>query len=638
MSSVSLAAAPGQLPTDSALATIRDMLPRIARFVELDVADIAPEIDQELIVLPPVPLVAFVGPSGAGKSTLFTLVTGVDTATGKDVWPCSFVPCAAIPRDLAQGDVAALLPGLEPVERQAVDDVRDESAPRDRVLIAESQLDDLIVCDLPDIDGTVLDNHERARKIVRLADRLIFTCSRHNYASRTVIDSYAEFLGMLPDGEVVFLLTQLTPGDPAEVRASASGVIDNFRRRLLPERAAFRADARDAFGRSLLERALSATYAYSPRSQSPLMADIKLHSSSDASESFLDLLRPRRLHESRRERKLQRLDRIRIRIDEVLRRFDEMSLRVDKDRNTLRDLEEKAFPKTLVDRRLENFLPLSPILGIAIETAQKLNSTDSLAKVSRWVGTPLRIFRDAIGSLLSLVVRSPHHVHAFHEAVSQLRKAAVESLGHEKELVSPSSDALCTRYDLAPGRFAQLQEEYLAKPNPDPQESLTDETWRREVAREAEEWCKDPLNNQWVGVLLYVAPVITPLLTGLAVAVVVVDLLHGGLGTGILLALKALGLAGFFVGGQKAFEQVIGGLKTRIARLREEWLGLYRHQLLSQLQQSVTSPHFGETLSQIAKQRDTLRSSVIGLGQAAQWIDEQRRVMKSEMAHKGVGE
>jgi hypothetical protein len=617
------------LPTGT-LATVLSLLPEIGSFVGRDVDDIVPVIEQELRVLPPVPLVAFVGPSGAGKSTLFKLATGVDTATGKAVWPCSFVPCAAIPTSLSEDGVAALLPGLDLVRRHHADDARDEGAPLDRVLFADSRRDGVIVCDLPDIDGTVPENHERARKIVRLADRLVFTCSRHNYASRTALESLAEFLAMFTDGEVVILLTQLEAREPHLVRASAERVVDDLAQRLFQEHSSFRAE--DTFGMPLLEKARRATYAYSPYSREPSLESVDILGSPASTLSLKDLLKPENLRETRQQRQLLRLGRIDTRVKEVIRAFQSTAARVDADIQSLKALEERAFPRKELEQKLRGFLPVGTVLQITIETAQSLHTDDTLARSLGWPG---KQFRKAVQGIASRVV-SRGGGDDFGRVITDARRSAADLLLRDGNLTGSDPAAMRFRYDMQPTALAGLADKYLGTPIPDQGKSMVDGRWRLEVAKEAEEWCREPENRFWLGVLLYVAPVLTPILVTTASLAIVVDVLHGGLGTGLIVAAKALGLGGFLFGGSKALDLAVGDVRHRLDRIRGAWVRRYRRQLIKQLHELVTYPYVGKQLRGIAVKRDALLPKAAELSKASRAIEETCATLEGVMGKSGV--
>jgi energy-coupling factor transporter ATP-binding protein EcfA2 len=622
--------APSSALAAATIEALWQALPALGKYLGQECADLEPVVAQELHALPPVPLVAFVGPSGAGKSTVFKLLTGIDTATSNSIRPCSFVPCLGIPPDLMLDDACSLLPGMELVKRGHPDDARNRDAPLNRLLYTESRLDGVIACDLPDIDGAVEDNHERARRVISLADRLVFTCSVHTYANKLVVEAFAEVLSMLADGDVVVLVTQFHAASRDALLETAHRLKDDLVSRLLPHSKAFSPERKDAFGTAVLTRASNARFFYSSYSAQPTLEDIlSLSAGESTSEAFGSALSARNLARSRAERQLGRLRKLEARTSELLQAFHRKSDTIDRDLETLKELAESAIPKTLATESLSHFLPLARVLELTIEQAHTVQG-NSATRVLRWMGWPVRKLLQTVLGLLAKQDSSP-----FDEADAKIRKTATERLLESPALVSNQDASLSRRYGIDPATLAPMCDAFVEEPLRDFQDLAN--KWDKEVRREATDWCNDERNWALVALLLYAEPLITPLIAGGTVGLLIWDLSVGGLGTALIVLLKSVaGGTAVILGPQVADFLMTGAqadIRRRVDRLRRKWIRKYRRQVTRMLESKILNPYAGKLVRSHAAARDAMLptvSTVTAARQALrQSIDHIRGVLES---------
>lgn len=622
--------APSSALATATIEALWQALPALGKYLGQECADLEPVVAQELHALPPVPLVAFVGPSGAGKSTVFKLLTGIDTATSTSIHPCSFVPCLGIPPDLMLDDACSLLPGMELVKREHPDDARNRDAPLNRLLYTESRLDGVIACDLPDIDGAVEDNHERARRVISLADRLVFTCSVHTYANKSAVEVFAEVLSMLADGDVVVLVTQLHATSREALLETADRLKDDLVSRLLPYSKAFSPERKDAFGTAVLTRASNARFFYSSYSAQPALEDIlSISSGESTSEAFGSALSAQNLARSRAKRQLGRLRKLEARTSELLQAFQRKSDTIDRDLETLKELAESAIPKTLATESLSHFLPLARVLGITIEQAHAVHG-NSVSQVLRWMGWPVRKLLQTVLGLLAKQDSRP-----FDEADAKIRKTATERLLESAALVSNQEASLSRRYRIDPATLAPMCDAFVEEPLRDFQDLSN--KWDKEVRREATDWCNDERNWALVALLLYAEPLITPMIAGGTVGLLIWDLSVGGLGTALIVLLKSVAGGTAVILGPKVTDFLMTGaqadIRRRVDRLRRKWIRKYRRQVTRMLESKILNPYAGKLVRSHAAARDamlpTARTATSANQALRQCIDHLRGVLGS---------
>ncbi|GAB4135454.1 MAG: hypothetical protein Kow0040_20480 [Thermogutta sp.] len=98
------------------------------------------------------------GPTGAGKSTLFNALIRRDDAS----------PVSSSVRCFTDRPYVAAAPGLKPLIH-----IPDELNPQ----FVDADLGEVILCDLPDIDGVVREHWETARRLIEQSDIVVYVTS-----------------------------------------------------------------------------------------------------------------------------------------------------------------------------------------------------------------------------------------------------------------------------------------------------------------------------------------------------------------------------------------------------------------------------------------------------------------------------
>jgi GTP-binding protein EngB required for normal cell division len=141
-------------------------------------------------------VVALAGSTGSGKSSLFNAIVGLDLARVGVRRPTTSVTLACT---FGPADAGPLLDwlGVEP-QRQ----VRRASVLED---FAESDLQGLVLLDLPDHDSTEAAHAVEVGRLVELVDLLVWVVDPQKYADAAVHDSYLRPLAGHDDAVVVVL-------------------------------------------------------------------------------------------------------------------------------------------------------------------------------------------------------------------------------------------------------------------------------------------------------------------------------------------------------------------------------------------------------------------------------------------------
>ncbi|MGV1004193.1 MAG: dynamin family protein [Candidatus Nanopelagicales bacterium] len=200
--------ATGRLPSQAVLAAHETMARAGARR----------EFSAELTV------VAFAGSTGAGKSTLFNAIVGAEVARTGVLRPTTSEPMAAI-----WGDSPAVSPLLDwlgvsnshRVGAEAADGPSEVEAgePQARAATPEpSELDGLVLIDLPDHDSTQATHRAHVDRLVERVDVMIWVLDPQKYADAMVHDQYLKRFARHSDVTVV-LLNQVDKLAPGEVEA-----------------------------------------------------------------------------------------------------------------------------------------------------------------------------------------------------------------------------------------------------------------------------------------------------------------------------------------------------------------------------------------------------------------------------------
>ncbi|GAB2987192.1 GTPase [Nocardioides montaniterrae] len=142
--------------------------------------------------------VAIAGATGSGKSTLFNALAGLELSTASAQRPTTAVAKALVWSD---ADAGALLDWLEipPAQRSR----RAEVLPED---VSPHRLPDgLVLLDLPDHDSIKVQHHAEARRVVGLADVLIWVVDPLKYADAAIHREFLQPLAGHRDVTIILL-------------------------------------------------------------------------------------------------------------------------------------------------------------------------------------------------------------------------------------------------------------------------------------------------------------------------------------------------------------------------------------------------------------------------------------------------
>jgi energy-coupling factor transporter ATP-binding protein EcfA2 len=118
-------------------------------------------------------VVAFAGATGSGKSSLFNVLSGADVAQVAARRPTTSRPSAAV---WGAGSPSALLDWLKVGARHMVED--------------ETELDGLVLLDLPDFDSQIAEYRIEADRVLDLVDVFIWVTDPQKYADARLHDEY----------------------------------------------------------------------------------------------------------------------------------------------------------------------------------------------------------------------------------------------------------------------------------------------------------------------------------------------------------------------------------------------------------------------------------------------------------------
>ena len=198
------------------------------------------------------------GPTGAGKSTLFRQLTGIEVPAGDEIRPLSRGCAMAVPEQWDQAErgpaLRSVLPGfdLRPLDRP--DRLRQEdgqglvwyrSAER---LGGESRGEagpgapGLFLVDVPDFNSLEISNHERAERVLRRAEVVVFVVTGDSYADQKVVEELARCCQVA--ARLVILITKVASAEKARLKW-ADLLDDKLTRPDLPWRAKFQGKRED---------------------------------------------------------------------------------------------------------------------------------------------------------------------------------------------------------------------------------------------------------------------------------------------------------------------------------------------------------------------------------------------------------
>ncbi len=226
------------------------------------------------------------GPTGAGKSTLFRTLTGIEVPAGDEIRPLSRGCAMAVPEqwDCAEREPAlrSVLPGfdLRPLDRP--ERLRQEdgqglvwyrSAER---LGGEARTSSgpgapgLFLVDVPDFNSLEIANHERAERVLRRAEVVVFVVTGDSYADQKVVEELARCCQVA--ARLVILITKVSAPEKAWMKW-ADLLDDKLTRPDLPWRAKFQGKRED--GRTLEQFLRECPVHAWPLSAQPALEDLR---------------------------------------------------------------------------------------------------------------------------------------------------------------------------------------------------------------------------------------------------------------------------------------------------------------------------------------------------------------------------
>lgn len=173
--------------------------------------------------------VAIAGATGSGKSSLFNALAGTRLSQAGMRRPTTATPVACSWEVPGAGPADGLLDrlGVPPSTRRLM---RPESDWRGRIdEEARSELEGLILIDLPDHDSAAQGHREQVERLLRLVDAIVWVVDPEKYADAVLHERYLRPLAGY--AEVTFIVLNQTDRLPGD----ATGAVLNDLRRLLDE-------------------------------------------------------------------------------------------------------------------------------------------------------------------------------------------------------------------------------------------------------------------------------------------------------------------------------------------------------------------------------------------------------------------
>ena len=172
------------------------------------------------------------GPTGAGKSTLFRNLTGIEVPAGDEIRPLSRGCAMAVPLGYDQPDqepvLRGVLPGFDirPLDRperlrqedgkgliwyrgadQLGGEARSDASP---------EAPGLFLVDVPDFNSLEIANHERAERVLRRAEVVVFVVTGDSYADQKVVEELARCCQVA--ARLVILITKVGNAEKARLK------------------------------------------------------------------------------------------------------------------------------------------------------------------------------------------------------------------------------------------------------------------------------------------------------------------------------------------------------------------------------------------------------------------------------------
>ena len=249
------------------------------------------------------------GPTGAGKSTLFRLLTGIPVPAGDEVRPVSYASALAAPAALANVEtLSILLSGLQPVSLGNTDELKNKATNTGAIFFAPYQRPgglpqdphggegagdrsgvDLVLADVPDFNSLESRNWERAEKLLRQAELVVFLLTPDTYADKVTVEELARACGVA--ARMILVFTKVLAPNEAEgrrktrakwedlIRVKLSDTTDHWGKMFASER---------GDGRTLLEFLASCPVHFSHHSfQTNLESFISLEENQDPLSDWL---------------------------------------------------------------------------------------------------------------------------------------------------------------------------------------------------------------------------------------------------------------------------------------------------------------------------------------------------------------
>lgn len=251
------------------------------------------------------------GPTGAGKSTLFRLLTGIPVPAGDEVRPVSYASALAAPAPLANVEsLTTILSGLQPVPLGHPDELKNRATGTGVIFFApydrpdglpkphshsnekdgdDSRCVDLILADVPDFNSLESRNWERAEKLLRQAEVVVFLLTPDTYADQVTVRELERACRVA--ARMILVFTKVLAPDESEGRRKTRAKWED----LIKVKLSDPSDAwgkqfasRRGDGRTLLEFLASCPVHFSPHSfQTKLSSFISLEEGQEPLSDWL---------------------------------------------------------------------------------------------------------------------------------------------------------------------------------------------------------------------------------------------------------------------------------------------------------------------------------------------------------------
>ena len=224
-------------------------------------------------------VVTLYGPTGAGNSTLFKRLTGIEVPAGDEIRPLSRGCAMAVPPDWGQPAMESVLPGFDLRPLDKPERLRQEDGLGLVWYRSASNLGGepgagadspaLFLLDVPDFNSLELKNADRAERVLRRAEVVVFVVQGDAYADQSVVTELEHCCRVA--ARLTVIITKVA--GPGKARAKWNDLLDDkLVRENLKWRALFQRRREDGRTQEAFLRACP-VYAW-PFAENPDLADL----------------------------------------------------------------------------------------------------------------------------------------------------------------------------------------------------------------------------------------------------------------------------------------------------------------------------------------------------------------------------